>query len=161
VAKPSIEVIVKNMSNQDGLIEIANSITERHCGLIYSDPNGYSDCPFSQISSFSLLSHNSAMDVLININATSLKRDRLSKLSLRNEEIDDLMSRIKGIQKRFWQISQPATAHQWTFLLGTNTNILPQFERLGFIDLCSAEGQRRLRSINYTKSELDSDGECA
>jgi hypothetical protein len=116
-------------------------------GIIYIDPNNHQG-RFKEIESFFNHKKFNKLDILIHISATSIKRVRKHNIA---QEIDNA---IKNINKKCWLIRRPYSAWQWTFLLGTNWNAFPDFDKQGFVSLDSKEGKLCLEVLCKTKEEL-------
>ncbi len=117
-------------------------------GLLYVDPNGI----FNIGSLYSFFKHraHSKIDVLINCNATAIKRARKSPAC--HEDLT-LYQRIAVIPKKHWIVREPYGPHQWSFLIGTNWDAFPKFEHLGFYKVESVRGQEIFDRLNFTAEE--------
>jgi hypothetical protein len=61
---------------------------------------------------------------------------------------------ITAVRKEVVMVREPATAHQWTFLLWTNWRAFPKWERRGFYRVDSPRGRQIVDELNYTQAEL-------
>ena len=85
------------------------------------------------------------MEVLMYLSATNLKREHDITPQL-------LSDRIAGIGKSHWIVRRPITgdSHQWTFLLGSNTDLFTDYRRIDFYHLNSKEAQSFFPKLNFT-----------
>ena len=134
---------ILQVDNEKFLLDQAKQPMEkRKYGLIYADPNGIAN--FDLLGEFFQHSKFSCIDVAINCNATAIKR-------LKKFKLEDCISKIN---KKHWMLCEPASAHQWTILVGTNWINFPTFEKIGFYRINTKEGQEFFRKANFTKAEL-------
>lgn len=111
-------------------------------GLIYADPTG-ARVPVDGINALLSSPASRMVDVLINVSATSTKR-------VDAKRVDDL---VASINKKHWLIRKPHGQFQWTFLIGSNWDNFPRWQRRSFARLESEEGQRWLSQASLTATE--------
>lgn len=118
-------------------------------GIIYHDPNGvfYTDLLIETTQNPAI----SKMDLLINCNATSIKRVAKSPV---HKESRNLQERLEEINKREWLIREGHGKQQWSFLFGTNWDKCPEFKQIGMFNIKSRTGKEILKNLNYTNNEL-------
>lgn len=119
----------------------ANSPHPSRHGLVYSDPIG-KEIPYALLRQ--VAGHLPRVDILSYVSATAYKRRGGTRLA----------DHIAAVGKRHVLIRREATAWQWTFILWTNWDAFPEWERIGFYRLDSERGQRILARLNLTKREL-------
>lgn len=124
-------------------------------GVLYHDPSG-------DVPSFDALvdaSSNPAfrhIDFLIYLSATNIKRVR-GKFGRDHTQL--LTDYLHAIEKPYnnWIIRKPSGRHQWTFLMGSTWDGLPEYKSRGFYRVNSPEGQAILYDLTYSKKELPDD----
>ena len=112
-------------------------------GYLYVDPNE----PRIPLTLLDFFSHqyNRKIDLVINIAATSLKRQGKNLLGV--------VSPVLACKKK-WLIREPEGTHQWTILVGTNWGKVNAWAGQGFYLLDSLEGQDILNRVTKTRKEL-------
>ena len=113
-------------------------------GYVYVDPNVPS-IP-KTLTEFYAHTCNQKIDLIINIAATSLKRQGLSL----EQEIRQVMA-----YKRKWLIREPYGRHQWTMLIGTNWVKVNDWSAKGFHLLDTEAGRAIFDRVSKTKQELE------
>lgn len=146
-----LEINLHNMNYADYLPFARSDSTQQRYGLIYIDPNGMPS-DFESIKKFYELKKNKQIDFMMHIPATARKRTRKSPLHQLNKS---LAEELNEINKNFWIIREPYKSFQWTFLIGTNWDSFPTFQKLGFHRLSSIKGLSVFEKINFTAKELD------
>lgn len=119
-------------------------------GLMYSDENGI-DIPFEEMRHALLQKHMEKIDVLIYVSCTGLKR---VLKSMPEKGYKRLSEYIDSMPKSCWHVRQPAGAHQWCFLFGSNWDGYPELTNDGFHRIDTAKGQKILERVTHTAEEM-------
>ncbi len=132
-------------SYENILPRLLGSEDNRELGLIFIDHSG--DLPnFDMIKEISQL--RPRMEILLYLSARNIKRLH----HLTNKSLLDYMQEIS---KKYWLIRKPDKFDnlEWTFLLGSNTDIFSDYKKIDFFRLQSDEAQRFFPKLNLTSKE--------
>jgi three-Cys-motif partner protein len=117
----------------------------RELGLVFVDHSG--ELPnFETIKLVSQL--RPRMEILLYLSARNIKRlHHLTKKSL--------LDYMQEIGKKYWLIRKPDKFDrlEWTFLLGSNTDIFKNYKKIDFYKLDSDEAQKFFPKLNLTSKE--------
>ncbi len=134
-------------SYENVIPNLFKSKRESELGLIYVDPSG--DLP-----DFKTLAHISStrprMEILVYLSATNVKRQFQQTKKFLADFIDET-------GKQNWLIRKPikGDTHQWTFLLGSNSDLFKPYKsiRSYFYLLNSPEGQQVFEKMNLSQDQ--------
>ena len=117
----------------------------RELGLIFVDHSG--ELPnFETIKLIGQL--RPRMEILLYLSARNIKRlHHLTKKSL--------LDYMQEIGKKHWLIRKPnkVDSLEWTFLLGSNTDIFKNYKKIDFLNSDSDEAQKFFPKLNLTTRE--------
>ena len=128
--------------NAEMIPKLLSSCDERQLGLFFVDPS-------TGIPDFDTVAYVSKtcprIEVLMYLSAGNLKRER----GITTQLLDDHMA---GIGKKHWLVRKPlpGDSHQWTFLLGSNTDLFGDYRRIEFYRLNSKEAEAFFPKLNLT-----------
>lgn len=128
------------------ILDYAESSYPIRYGYVYVDPNVPS-IP-KTLTRFYRFWCNQKIDLIINIAATSLKRQGL--------RLDQEMRPIMACKKK-WLIREPYGSHQWTMLVGTNWVKVKDWSAKGFHLLDSEAGRSVFQRVSKTREELEAE----
>ncbi len=118
-------------------------------GLIYVDPTGTTDLP--DIDTLAFISKmRPRMEILFYLSATGVKR----QFQQTHKFLADFLD---ATGKQHWLIRKPFKGdnHQWTFLLGSNSDLFKPYKSIRgyFFILDSPEGQEVFEKINLSQDQ--------
>jgi len=116
-------------------------------GLAYVDPSG----ELPDIKTLALISNmRPRMEILLYLSATNVKRQFQQTQKL-------LADFLNATGKQHWLIRKPFKGdnHQWTFLLGSNSDLFKPYKRIRsyFYLLDSPEGQQVFEKMNLSQEQ--------
>lgn len=132
-------------SYENVLPKMLGTIDKRDLGLIFIDHSG--ELPnFDMIKQINLL--RPRMEILLYLSARNIKR-------LHHITNKSLLDYMQEISKKHWLIRKPDKFDnlEWTFLLGSNTDIFSDYKKIEFFRLESDEAQRFFPKLNLTSKE--------
>lgn len=126
------------------------SFTHPHAyrnGLIYADPIGLdgSTGPVPIDVFNAVAAHSPRVDLLAYVAANN----HYKRVQRGRRLADD----IAAVRKRKVLIREPDGAEQYTFILWTNWDRVPEWHKSGFYDLATLRGQQILGDLNFTAKE--------
>ncbi|MDP1547004.1 MAG: three-Cys-motif partner protein TcmP [Anaerolineales bacterium] len=118
-------------------------------GLVYVDPTGTKDLP--DINTLARISNmRPRMEILFYLSATGVKR----QFQQTHKLLEDFLN---ATGKQHWLIRKPIKGdkHQWTFLLGSNSDLFKPYRsiRSYFYLLNSPEGQQVFEKMNLSQDQ--------
>jgi three-Cys-motif partner protein len=122
-----------------------SAVNQKELGLVFVDPSG--DLP--NFDSLALVAKmRPKLDILIYVSAANIKR--LYKIN--HKLLSDYMSTVG---KKYWLIRKPidGDSHQWTFMLGSNTDIFDNYKSIDFIRLDSKDAQSFWPLLNLSTKQ--------
>lgn len=132
-----------------GIIRSQGDNPKMAIGMVLVDPNGY-NIPLEPLVWLS--KECPKLDVVINWNSTAAKRNRYNPIS-GGDHVPTLEQVIENLNKKYWLIRKPMTAHQFTLLIGRNFST-GDHKSLGFYHLNSMLGQDIFAQCNFTREQL-------
>jgi len=119
-------------------------------GLMFVDPSG----ELPDFHTLQLVARKRKyLEILCYLSAANVKRVRCSTQEKQSQR--QLIDHLTSIDKRYWLVREPVGKHQWTFILGSNSDLFKNYKRIGFYRADSKRGREILAHINYTRKELE------
>lgn len=118
---------------------------DKELGLVFIDPSGNKP-------DLATLRHitqmRPKMELLLYLAATNIKRE----IGYTNRYLSDYM---REIGKEYWLIKKPIKGDkfQWTFLLGSNSDIFKDYKKIDFLRLDSDEAQKFFPVLELTAKQ--------
>lgn len=145
--KWSVEQFIKfhHGSYESVLPKLLGAENNRELGLIFIDHSG--ELPnFDMIKNISQV--RPRMEILLYLSARNIKR-------LHHITNKSLLDYMQEISKKYWLIRKPDKFDnlEWTFLLGSNTDIFSDYKKIDFFRLESDEAQKFFPKLNLTSKE--------
>ncbi|MDZ7319925.1 MAG: hypothetical protein ONB11_12255 [candidate division KSB1 bacterium] len=125
--------------------ELFPSCDEKELGLVFIDPSGNKpDLPTLK----HIARMRPKMELLLYLAATNIKRE----FGYTNRLLSDYM---REIGKEYWLIKKPIKGDrfQWTFLLGSNSDIFKAYKKIDFLRLDSIEAQKFFPVLELTAKQ--------
>lgn len=131
---------------KDVIPRLIESTDAYQIGLIYFDHNTPSEIRESLITMQYLNERRPRMELLVYIPMALWKR----AYHLWHLRLSDLFDEIG---KKYWLIREPLGKHQWTFLLGSNSDLFKDYRKISFYRLESKLGQEIFEELNWSHRE--------
>jgi hypothetical protein len=164
VKNTKIEINFRRRNMQEVLYDLGGK--KYRYGLLYFDPYGFILEDYKALISF--IQNNPRMDIILNINATQIKRNRTAyekggRECFKKYKEVTLFSIISQLNKKYiWirdnSLLQIHSKYQWLLLFGTNTEQY-DIKTFRFISIDTKEGQELLYKYNYTEKEKEEKNE--
>lgn len=139
------KVFLYNDKYEHIIPDLFPSRDEKELGLVFIDPSGNKP----DLSTLKHITHmRPKMELLLYLAATNIKRE----FGYTNRYLSDYM---REIGKEYWLIKKPIKGDkfQWTFLLGSNSDIFKDYKRIDFLRLDSDEAQKFFPVLELTAKQ--------
>ena len=139
------KVVLHNNKYEQVIPELFPSRDDKELGLVFIDPSG--NKPDLETLKY-LARVRPKMELLLYLAATNIKRE----FGYTNRYLSDYM---REIGKEYWLIKKPIKGDkfQWTFLLGSNSDIFKDYKKIDFLRLDSAEAQKFFPILELTAKQ--------
>lgn len=134
-----------NKGYEQVIPELFPTRDEKELGLFFIDPSG--NKPDLETLKY-IARIRPKMELLLYLAATNIKRE----FGYTNRYLSDYM---REIGKEYWLIKKPIKGDkfQWTFLLGSNSDIFKDYKKIDFLRLDSEEAQRFFPILELTAKQ--------
>jgi three-Cys-motif partner protein len=139
------KVFLYNDKYEHIIPDLFPSRDEKELGLVFIDPSGNKP----DLATLKHISHmRPKMELLLYLAATNIKRE----FGYTNKYLSDYM---REIGKEYWLIKKPIKGDkfQWTFLLGSNSDIFKDYKKIDFLRLDSDEAQKFFPVLELTAKQ--------
>ncbi len=128
------KVFLHNNKYEQVIPELFTFCDDKELGLVFIDPSGSK--PNLETLKY-VTQMRPKMELLLYLAATNIKRE----FGYTHKYLSDYMQEIG---KEYWLIKKPIKGDklQWTFLLGSNSDIFKDYRKIDFLRLDSAEAQK-------------------
>lgn len=139
------KIFLHNNNYEQVIPELFISRDDKELGLVFIDPSG--NKPNLETLKY-ITQMRPKMELLLYLTATNIKRE----FGYTKKYLSDYM---REIGKEYWLIKKPIKGDkfQWTFLLGSNSDIFKDYKRIDFLRLDSAEAQKFFPILNLTAKQ--------
>lgn len=139
------KVFLHNNKYENTIPELFTSRDDKELGLVFIDPSG--NKPHLETLKY-ITQMRPKMELLLYLAATNIKRE----FGYTNRYLSDYM---REIGKDYWLIKKPTKGDkfQWTFLLGSNSDIFKDYKKIDFLRLDSAEAQKFFPILELTTKQ--------
>lgn len=130
---------------QNEVTTILPKTDDAELGIVFVDHSG--DPPHVDALQY-IAKVRPRMEILLYVPTTNIKR----VYHLTDRLLSDAMTEIG---KQYWLVRKPLTwdSMKWTFLLGSNTSLFRNYDRIGFVRLDSPEGQAIFPALNFSRKQ--------